>query len=113
MPVEKTAGTPQENTVENSLENAAETLETRRKRLLHRARYRGFREADILVGGFAEEALPEMSAEELAAFEILLACNDHDLYAWITGGAPAPGDVDEAIIARMRAFDAAAKIRAG
>lgn len=79
----------------------------RRKKLLHRARYRGFKEADILVGGFAEEALPGMSADELDAFEAILSLNDHDIYAWVAGGQPPPANVDAGLIARMKAFDAA------
>ncbi|MDZ7627456.1 MAG: succinate dehydrogenase assembly factor 2 [Parvularculaceae bacterium] len=78
----------------------------RRKKLLHRARYRGFKEADLLVGGFADEALPDMSAAELDAFEAILSLNDHDIYAWVFGGAAPPANVDAALIARMRAFDA-------
>ncbi|MCB2098362.1 MAG: succinate dehydrogenase assembly factor 2 [Parvularculaceae bacterium] len=92
---------------------SAETIETRRKRLRHRARYRGFKEADILIGGFADAALPDMDAAELDAFEAILACNDHDLYAWIAGDRAAPEEIDPAILKRMRAFDAAAKIREG
>lgn len=86
-------------------------LSLRRKKLLHRARYRGFKEADILIGGFAEAALPTMSAAELEAFAEILDCNDHDLYAWIIDNAPPPPPIDAAILRRMKAFDAAAHIR--
>jgi len=90
---------------------SAETIEIRRKRLLHRARYRGFKEADILIGGFAEGALPSMTSHDLDAFETILDCYDHDLYAWIAGDRDAPAEIDQGLIERMRAFDAAAKIR--
>lgn len=83
--------------------------ETRRKKLLHRARYRGFKEADILVGGFAEAAVGDMSAAELDAFERLLECADHDIYAWVFGGDAQPPEIDAGLIARMRAFNAVAK----
>lgn len=82
-------------------------IDTRRKKLLHRARYRGFKEADILVGGFAEEALPGMTAADLDAFEAILAANDHDIYAWVLGHLEPPSQIDRSLIARMRAFDAA------
>lgn len=81
----------------------------RRKKLLHRARYRGFKEADILVGGFAEESLADMSEAELDAFEKLLAENDHDIYAWVTGASDAPAEIDAKLIGKMRSFDAARK----
>lgn len=82
------------------------TDDTRRKRLLHRARYRGFKEADIVIGGFAASALPDMSAAELDAFEALLALNDHDIYAWVTGASEPPANVDHALIEKMRTHDA-------
>lgn len=88
-----------------------ETALLRRKRLLHRARYRGFKEADLLIGGFAESALAAMGSSELDDFETLLAKNDHDIYAWIVGAAEPPDDVDRALIRRMRAFDASAGLR--
>lgn len=83
--------------------------DTRRKRLLHTARYRGFKEADILVGGFAEATLAAMTDAELDAFEAILAVNDHDLYEMILNDAPPPAGVDAAMIGRMRAFNPAAR----
>ncbi len=83
-----------------------DTADARRKRILHRARYRGFKEADLLIGGFAAEAIGAMSNEELDAFEAILAFSDHDIYAWVFRWAKPPASVDPAIIARMRAFDA-------
>ncbi len=85
-------------------------LDIRRKKLLHRARYRGFKEADMLVGGFAESALGAMSELELEAFETLLAHNDHDIYAWIVGDAAPPAAIDKHLLRRMQDFDAAAGI---
>jgi antitoxin CptB len=83
--------------------------DTRRKMLLHRARYRGFKEADILIGGFAAAALADMTADELDAFEAILSLSDHDLYAWMTGASEPPANVDHALIAKMRDFDAASR----
>src|SRR5690606_23934808 len=42
-----------------------EDIETRRKRLLHRSRYTGMKETDILLGGFAAQHLPTFSEREL------------------------------------------------
>ncbi len=80
--------------------------DTRRKRLLHRARYRGFKEADLLIGGFATKSLAAMSDAELDAFEAILSLNDHDIYSWVIGSAPPPANVDPGMIEQMRAFDA-------
>lgn len=87
--------------------------EIRRKKLLHRARYRGFKEADILIGGFAEDALSDMTERDLDAFEAILEASDHEIYAWVSANASPPDEIDPGLIERMRAFDAAAKIRRG
>ena len=90
-----------------------EQTETRRKRLLYRAMHRGFKEADILLGRFAAEALPEMAGAELDEFEELLALSDHDLYAWIVKGAPPPANLKGPVFERLCEFDPAASARAG
>ena len=87
-----------------------ETIETRRKRLMHRAKYRGFREADILIGGFAAARVPDMSPIELDEFEALLSLNDHDLFNWATGKAAPPANMDGPVFAALCAFDIAAVV---
>ena len=64
--------------------------EARRRQLRFRAWRRGFREADLILGPFADRRLAGMSPDQLDAFEALLEQPDHDLYAWIIGQAPAP-----------------------
>ena len=81
--------------------------DTRRKRLLYQAQHRGFKEADIVVGGFAAAELAAMSEAELDAFEAFLAHADAEIYAWYTGEKAPPPDVDAALVRRFRAFDAA------
>jgi len=88
-----------------------ENIENRRKRLLYRASYRGFKEADIVIGGFAEANLPTMSEDELDEFEALIALQDKDLYDWLMGKRPAPANIIGPVFERMCAFDAAARIR--
>lgn len=77
----------------------------RRKRLLYQAQHRGFKEADLLIGGFAAASLSAMSAGELDEFEILLAHPDHDLYLWITGKGAAPAELIGPVFQRLCAFD--------
>lgn len=86
-------------------------LDPRRKQLLYRASYRGFKEADLLIGGFARAHLPAMSEAELDAFEALLALPDHDLYAWATGTAAPPANLEGPVLDRLRAFDVAAIVK--
>lgn len=84
-----------------------ESIETRRKRLLHRAKYRGFREADILIGGFAAAHIADFSPDELDEFEALLMISDHDLYQWATGAAPPPANISGPVFERLCAFNPA------
>ena len=67
-----------------------ESLTIRRKRLLHQSRYRGRREGDLLLGGFADRHLASLSAAQLDRYEALLQESDQDLLAWLSGRQPAP-----------------------
>ncbi|MBS0124812.1 succinate dehydrogenase assembly factor 2 [Thetidibacter halocola] len=67
-----------------------EDRETRLKRLAMRSMRRGTKEMDILLIRYSEARLPDMTGQELDAYEALLAENDQDLYQWISGQAPAP-----------------------
>ena len=88
-------------------DDSRETDPIRRKRLMHRAKYRGFKEADLLIGGFAAAHVPTMSAAELDEFEALLALSDHELMAWATGNAPPPANVSGPVFKALRGFDVA------
>lgn len=80
-------------------------LDVRRKRLLYRSNYRGFREADMILGGFAKAHIQTMSDEEITQFEVLLNAKDHDIYDWITEKTPVPSDYDTPLFARVKAFN--------
>lgn len=58
--------------------------EARRKQLTMRSWRRGIREMDLILGPYAEQSLPAMSAAEVTLYEALLTENDHDLYQWLT-----------------------------
>jgi antitoxin CptB len=94
------------HTPDKDATDAAQRVEmARRKRLIYRANYRGFREADLLLGGFAKRHMNELSDDQVLQFEALLGAKDHDIYAWITGRAAVPAEYDTPILARLRAFD--------
>jgi len=78
--------------------------ETDKKRLIYRANYRGFKEADILLGGFLKANIETLSNSELKAFEILLNAKDHDIYDWITQKQPIPDQYDSELIAKICQF---------
>jgi antitoxin CptB len=80
--------------------------ETRLKRLRFRAWRRGFLEADLVLGPFADSHAWDLTDTEVDAFERLLDRTDHDVYGWIVEGGEAPTDAETQLIARIRAFHA-------
>jgi len=76
----------------------------RLKRLSMRAWRRGMKETDLILGGYADARLTAMGAEEVDAFEALLAENDQEILAWVTGAAPAPGEHAEQVAALREFF---------
>ena len=79
-------------------------IETLRRKLGFRAWRRGTREADLLIGGFADRHLPEFGPEELAQFEALLRENDPDIYDWMTGRLAIPATHDNKVMTLLCRF---------
>lgn len=77
-------------------------LETRRKRLRFRCWRRGSREADLLLGGFAERHLDSLDEAQIARLEALLDQEDPDLWAWALGRAPVPPELDHDVMALLK-----------
>lgn len=75
------------------------------KRALWRAHHRGTKEADMLVGGFADRWLAEMTADEFRWFEALLDAQDVDILAWAFGKAEPPPELAGPMVERLRALD--------
>lgn len=78
--------------------------ETRLKRLKYRAWHRGFREADLILGPFADQHASSLTPDQLDDFERLLETPDHDLYAWIVDQARTPSELDSEILRLIKAF---------
>jgi antitoxin CptB len=76
----------------------------RRKRLLFRSWHRGTREADLLLGGFAEANLAGFDKARLDRYEALLECPDADLFDWIAGRATPPPEHDHDVTRLLLAF---------
>jgi antitoxin CptB len=83
----------------------SDSTATRRKRLRHRSRYRGFREADLLFGAFADRHLDSLSEEQLDQYERLLDESDEALWAWVTGARPVPARHDHELMRRLQKLD--------
>jgi antitoxin CptB len=68
-----------------------ETPQARIKRLYMRSIRRGIKEMDLILTAYAA-GLNGLSDADLTLYDQLLAENDHDLLAWVTGGGATPAD---------------------
>jgi antitoxin CptB len=76
----------------------------RRKKIAFRAWHRGFREADLILGAFADARLASLDDGELDQFERLLEEADHDIYNWIIGRTPTPPEFETDIMSKLKQF---------
>jgi len=79
-------------------------MDDRRKKLRFRAWRRGFREIDLILGGFADRHVETLDERSLDEFERLLEAPDQDVYDWITEAAAAPAELDTPTLAMIRTF---------
>jgi len=79
--------------------------DTRLKKIRLRAWRRGFREADLLLGPFADYYCPRFSNDQLDALEALMSEADQDIYDWYLGKTPVADHIDPEIFALLQAFD--------
>jgi antitoxin CptB len=82
-----------------------ESIELRRKRLRFRSWHRGTREADLVLGSFADRHLADLDTEQLAAYERLLDEPEPDLWDWISGTIPPPERHANDLMRLLQQFD--------
>ena len=78
--------------------------DARLKKLKLRAWRRGFREADLILGPFADRHVQTYDDTQLDAFEHILDQPDQHLYDWILGREEPPPGIDPVIMKQIRAF---------
>ncbi len=83
---------------------SSDGLDPRRRKMLFRSWHRGTREADLIMGRFADAHLVNLSDAELDQFEHLLDALETDLLSWMTGLTEVPPDHDTAMFRRVREF---------
>ncbi len=81
-----------------------ENLKILRKRLLYQSQYRGMREMDWLLGGFAKKYIHKMGHEQLKQLEALLAFPDQDLYGLFFEKNPIPLQVADLLMKKIQDF---------
>ena len=102
--VRQSMSTPSSQSPGIGVPEGDDSLAELRRKLGFRAWHRGTREADLLIGSFADAHLAGFGADELAQFERLLTENDPDIYDWMTGRLPVPPAHDNRITALLRQF---------
>ena len=83
--------------------------EFRQRRIAFRAWHRGTREADLMIGGFAERYASSWDAAGIAWFEALLDEQDVDIMAWAIGTAMPPPRFAGSQMAALQRLDYIAK----
>jgi antitoxin CptB len=81
-----------------------DALEIRRRRLRFRSWHRGTREADFILGRFADAHLADFSAEQLDRYAQLLEKSDPDIWDWLTDRAPVPAADDSDVLRLLKNF---------
>ncbi|GGZ37992.1 succinate dehydrogenase assembly factor 2 [Asticcacaulis endophyticus] len=76
----------------------------RERKLSFRAWRRGFKEADIILGNYADDRLSTMTEEELDIFEVLIEVPDQDLYGWIIERDPTPDEFKSVIMNELNQY---------
>lgn len=85
-------------------QNSGEAHQARLRKLSFRAWRRGFKEADIILGNFADDHLSVLTPEQLDVFEALLEVPDQDLYGWIIERDPTPPEHESEIMNMLNQY---------
>ena len=77
-------------------------LNIRKKRLKFRCWHRGSREADLLLGTFADRYLEHMDSIDVVKLENIVDCDDQVIWDWLTGVAEVPKGISRTMIHDLR-----------
>jgi len=81
-----------------------DAIAIQRRRLRFRSWHRGTREADLILGRFADAHLAQFTADQLDRYDALLENSDPDIYDWLTGRTPVPAAVDTDVFRLLNDF---------
>jgi antitoxin CptB len=81
-----------------------ETRDIKIKRLIYRSNKRGWKETDLLIGGFANENIHSLTDAELGSYDILLDQSDAKLFAWVTGKASTPEEFQSSVMDKLQQY---------
>ena len=77
-------------------------LNIRKKRLKFRCWHRGSREADLLLGTFADRYLEDMGPTDVVKLENIVDCDDQVIWDWLTGVAEVPKGISQKMIHNLQ-----------
>lgn len=74
------------------------------KKALYRAKHRGSKEADFLLGGFVETYGASLNEEEIFELNFLLEYDDTAIFSWLNMSQMPPVELKTTILERMRTY---------
>jgi len=72
------------------------------KKALYRAKHRGGKEADFLLGGFVETYGTSLNEEELFELNLLLEYDDNVIFSWLNVNQNPPVELKTTILKKLR-----------
>ena len=91
--------------IEGDIASDSEREEVRRKRMIYRSKQRGWLEADLLMGSWAQENVPHLSKEELDEYEVVLNVETIDVYNYISGKDELPSHLkDLSVMKKLQGY---------
>ena len=79
-------------------------LDPRRRKLVYRACHRGTKEMDLVLGGYVQKVIGELSEAELDELEAIISLPDPSLSSWLIGKEPVPPEFDTKLMASILSF---------
>lgn len=73
-------------------------------KLIYRSWHRGTKELDLILGNFISENIQNLSNIEIENYEILLNCEDPDIYKWIVNQEEPKNSTLKDLISKIRAY---------
>ncbi len=80
----------------------SDPLAVRRRRIRFRCWHRGTREADLVLGRFADTCVGDLDETGLGQLEALLDQPDPDIWDWVVGRQPVPEAFDNDVTRRLK-----------
>ncbi|MEM1197806.1 MAG: succinate dehydrogenase assembly factor 2 [Pseudomonadota bacterium] len=82
----------------------APALDDRRRKLIYRASHRGTKEMDLVLGGYVQKVIGELTEAEVDELEAIIALPDPTLTAWLMGHEPVTPEFDTKLMASILSF---------